>query len=497
MSSKIAFGDFQTPLDLARRCCELLKQVGCHPRMVVEPTCGVGSFLQAASSAFESEHLLGFDVNPDHVKQSKSLARREKFPAKVEVADFFKMDWSALVAAAPSPLLVVGNPPWVTNAVLGAMGSTNLPEKLNSYGLSGMDALTGKSNFDVSEWMILRLMEALEGRDAWLAFLCKTSVARKALEKRWRAGSRFAPQVYRIDGKQEFDVSVDACLLIVRFDKCSDACSVFPTLHARVAPTRFGLVDDRLVADVVAYRRWSSLSTTSETTLRWRSGIKHDCSAVMELEVEGKQQRNGLGEVVDLEPDHLFPMLKSSDVAKVPVPAPRRVMIVTQKTVGEATDAIRDRTRAYLERHAALLDGRRSTIYRNRPRFSVFGVGPYSFLPWKVAISGFYKSFQFSVVGPRGDKPIVFDDTVYFLSFAHSTEALLVAQLLNSDPAQSYLRSLVFWDAKRPVTTDLLRHLSLQAVAGSLGLTREWEGAFVATSVGRDPKKEAREAGSA
>jgi hypothetical protein len=494
MSNKIEFGDFQTPLDLARRCCELLKQVGCHPRMVVEPTCGVGSFLQAASLTFEPEQMLGFDINPDHVKHSKAVARREKFPAKVEVADFFKVEWSALVAAAPSPVLVVGNPPWVTNAVLSAMGSTNLPDKANSYGLSGMDALTGKSNFDVSEWMILRLMEALEGRNAWLAFLIKTSVARKALEKRWRAGARFAPQVYRIDGKQEFDVSVDACLLVVRFDECSDTCSVFPTLDARVAQTRFGLVDDRLVADVVAYRRWSGLATNSETTLRWRSGVKHDCSAVMELKVEGKQQRNGLGEVVDLEPDHLYPMLKSSEVAKDPVPAPRRVMIVTQKTVGESTDAIPDRTRAYLERHAALLDGRRSTIYRDKPRFSVFGVGPYSFLPWKVAISGFYKSFRFSVVGPCGNKPIVFDDTVYFLSFSSSTEALLVAQILNSDPAQSYLRSLVFWDAKRPVTTDLLRHLSIQAVADALGQGKEWKRMFAAKSDGRPITRGAREA---
>ena len=37
----------------------------------------------------------------------------------------------------------------------------NLPEKKNFMGLRGMDARTGKSNFDIAEWMLIQLIEAL------------------------------------------------------------------------------------------------------------------------------------------------------------------------------------------------------------------------------------------------------------------------------------------------------------------------------------------------
>ena len=61
----------------------------------------------------------------------------------------------------------------------------------------------------------------------------------------------------------------------------------------------------------------------------------------------------------------------------------------------------------YLLAHADLLDARSSSIYRKRPRFSVFGVGPYTFAPWKVGISGFYKTLDFRAIGPVDQANIV------------------------------------------------------------------------------------------
>ena len=121
----------------------------------------------------------------------------------------------------------------------------------------------------------------------------------------------------------------------------------------------------------------------------------------MELRPDGGDDfENGLGEVVSLESTYLYPMLKSSELMK-PDPTPSRYMLVTQRLVGEDTPQIEyeaPRTWDYLQSHAARLDARASSIYRNRPRFSVFGVGPYSFAPWKVAISGFYKRLDFRCV---------------------------------------------------------------------------------------------------
>ena len=40
--AKIEFGDFQTPPALARQICEMIRQRGIAPDVVMEPTCGVG-----------------------------------------------------------------------------------------------------------------------------------------------------------------------------------------------------------------------------------------------------------------------------------------------------------------------------------------------------------------------------------------------------------------------------------------------------------------------
>jgi hypothetical protein len=147
-------------------------------------------------------------------------------------------------------------------------------------------------------------------------------------------------------------------------------------------------------------------------------------------------------------------------------------MLVTQKMVGDETteiEACAPKTWAYLLRNGQALDRRCSSIYRKRPRFSVFGVGEYSFAPWKVAISGFYKRLKFTVVGPSGSKPVVFDDTVYFVACQSEQEGRYVCSLLNSKTAKQFLSAFIFWDAKRPITVDLLKRLDLLALAQEVG----------------------------
>ena len=76
------------------------------------------------------------------------------------------------------------------------------------------------------------------------------------------------------------------------------------------------------------------------------------------------------------------------------------------------------------------------------PKFSVFGVGPYSFAPWKVAISGFYKRFDFRVVSPVDERPVVLDDTSYFLPCKSQEDAETLVALLNSKDANGLLKVL-------------------------------------------------------
>lgn len=471
------FGDFQTPPVLAREVCSLLAHQGVRPASILEPTCGEGNFLLASLEQFPTaQRGLAADIKQDYVAKARSRLQLLPESKKVRVfqADFFSTDWPSILAGLDDPVLVIGNPPWVTNSELGTLRSSNLPTKSNFQNHSGIDAITGKSNFDISEWMLIRTLELLKGRSATLAMLCKMAVARRVLLHCWRNSIQISKaDIYPVDAMQYFDAAVRACLL-----KCamtpsgaSAECSVRRSIRDDTVETLFGVRDARIVANLSAYERWKHLLTQVET-YRWRSGIKHDSSKVMEFREEGNLYRNGLGELVELEDAYLYPMFKSSELGNGHCAKPNRWMLVTQRIIGEKTTTIRHlapKTWHYLLGHSRFLEGRASSIYKNRPRFSIFGVGEYSFSPWKVAISGFYKKLSFKVIGPFRGKPVVFDDTCYFLPFGSEAEARYIASLLNSEQANAFYNSLVFWDAKRPITNELLRQLDLLALSQELG----------------------------
>lgn len=473
---KIELGDFQTPRCLARQVCALLAARRFTVASILEPTCGTGNLLCAALDQYPNvKKAIGLEINPEYVKTATTEVRRRSDATKARIIEgnFFDADWSRLLLELPDPLLVIGNPPWVTNAELGSMASSNLPRKSNFQKHSGLDALTGKSNFDISEWMLTHILELVAGRNAAIAMLCKTSVARKVLVHAWKKQiGLLSSDMYLIDAARHFGASVDACLLVCRLSRGAEStdCSVYGGLGQDNATHRIGYRDGQLIAKLALYDRWRHLQ--GDGVHRWRSGVKHDCAKVMELTKVASGYRNGLGELVELEDEYVFPMLKSSDVANDCTLNPERWMLVTQRAVGDETTSIKrwaPRTWNYLLEHAERLDRRASSIYRKRPRFSVFGVGPYTFAPWKIAVSGFYKALEFKTVGTVGRKPIVLDDTSYFLPFRTKSEAEYISSLLNSVTAKEFFRAFIFWDMKRPITVEVLRRLDLQALAREMG----------------------------
>jgi hypothetical protein len=489
-----ALGDFQTPPSLAARVCKLLAAHGLAPAALVEPSCGIGNFLLAALDQFpQAATALGVEINPAHVSRVNALLGTRPDARKVRILEesFFDLSWDSLLRDLPEPILVLGNPPWVTNARLGVLGSTNLPEKKNFQNHTGLAAKTGKSNFDISEWMLIRLLELLQGRRATLAMLCKTTVARRALGHAWKTGLHLADaEIRAIDAAALFDATVDACLLLCSLAPAGSVrdCRVYRDLGAESPTAVIGYHDGMLIADTAAYFRRRHLLGTE--AYRWRSGIKHDCSRVMELWKEGDRFRNGLGQLVDLEDRYLYPMLKSSELANGRAGAPRRWMLVPQRAVADDTQEIRKRapkTWQYLQEHGEALDRRASSIYRNRPRFAVFGVGEYSFAPWKVAVSGFYKDLRFRTVGRHAGKPMVLDDTAYFVACQTEAEARYVASLLGSEAAREFYSALIFWDAKRPITVEVLRRLDLVALGREMGTEATLAGFLKQRGPGESP----------
>lgn len=151
---KKEFWDYQTPLYFASHVCSYLSNnLNLQPKTIIEPTVGMGAFIEANIAQFEDcKEIVGIEINRDYCKYWEDKFQDERIHIINE--DFFKYNINKLLFNR-AEVLVVGNPPWVTNSEL----NFNLPEKTNFKGLSGTDAITGASNFDICENIILKLIK--------------------------------------------------------------------------------------------------------------------------------------------------------------------------------------------------------------------------------------------------------------------------------------------------------------------------------------------------
>lgn len=458
------FGDFQTNSQLSGKVVGLLAELTGAPATIIEPTCGKGNLVKATFDAFPASTIHGLEISQSHVG---TLEKRFQFEPKfiLHHADYFQFDWLDLIPRMAKPIWVIGNPPWVTNSQLMRLESRNLPKKSPQANLRGFDAQTGKSNFDISESMIRDWFAWCASCNGSLAVICKTSVARKLLQWWWKSG-KDAPlaKMFLIDAKAEFDVTVSACVLVCSFSDIvtQQVCEVHEHIDAKICASRFGMIDGILVSDADAFM--GARDILGQAHPRWRSGLKHDASAVLELEHVDGELRNKAGERVNIEPDFIFPLMKGSDLGGKKPGTKLRSVLVPQRTIGGDTRAIQHlapMTWRYLQEHRAVFAARKSSIYNKGRDFAIFGIGEYSFKPWKIAIGALYKNLKFSLIGPVDGRPVMFDDTVYFVGFDTYQEAARHFVKLQSEPVQSLLKSMIFWDDMRPVKSEILNRINL------------------------------------
>lgn len=465
-ASRVERGDWQTPIALAREVLAMMR--ASEPACVLEPTCGEGAFLQAAAESFPRAELRGVELAPRYAKAARARCPR----ATIEVADFFAVDWRAKLASLPEPLLIVGNPPWVTSAGMTRANGANMPARTAREGRSGLDAITGHGNFDISEWMIDTLLAASSNKRFHLAMLCKAQVARKIMIACAARGQHVRGSLRRIDARKHFGAAVEAVLLEIESARRGGAhWPSFASLAARSPERKLAVIGGAIVNDLAEFRATESLSpdTNDASRFAWRSGVKHDAASVMELDVDTCR-------ALALEEAYLFPLLKGSDLARGSdldvAHVPRKRLIVTQRKLGEDTGPIRERAPhvwAHLAANSERLAARKSRIYRGQPPFAMFGIGGYTFAEHKVAISALHKRLAFRAVEPCDGRPIVLDDTCYFLACASRREARSVARALNGPVAQRFFQARVFWDAKRPINKQLLSALSIERLLAAAG----------------------------
>jgi hypothetical protein len=469
--NRVEYGDFQTNKQLAESVCNYLKSKNINPKILLEPTCGKGNFILSAIKTFGSlQQIFGIEIQEKYLWHLKfelleyflQNPTANKPQINLYHCSVFDFDFKIIKSQINNQeLLVIGNPPWVTNSTLSTLNSTNLPKKSNFKNAKGIDAITGKGNFDIGEFISLKMLDLFSKENGYFAFLIKNSVVKNIVFEQKKNKYPISDiEKHTINAKQEFNASVDASLFVCKFSSTPEFTAKEFDFYTSKHRVTLGWVNNKFASDIEKYKKYQHLDGVCP--FEWRQGIKHDCAKIMELERIDGGFRNALGEEFELEEDLIYGILKSSDLKEDIVYIPRKYTIITQKRIGEETSQILEKlpkTKAYLHRHKEHFANRKSSIYNDKPMFSIFGVGDYSFKPYKVAISGLYKQTKFTLIKPNGTV-LLLDDTCYFIGFDTFEEAQNIQSLLNQPETQEFIESFMFTDAKRAITKDLLMRIS-------------------------------------
>ena len=230
------YGDWQTNLPLAISICEHIKSQGIRPQVIIEPTCGQGNFIVAALLTFDTiKDIYGIEIYKPYLDVLKD--KLQKFGKSLENVNIhlyheniFDFDFRQITEHINGRIvLAIGNPPWVTNSKLSEIGSENLPIKTNFKKVKGLEAITGKGNFDIAEYICIQLIEKFSAENVYFAFLLKNSVIKNLVyEQKAGKASLSNMSQYNIDAQKEFNVSVSAALLTMRlFGGHERSCRVF------------------------------------------------------------------------------------------------------------------------------------------------------------------------------------------------------------------------------------------------------------------------------
>ena len=454
--TKKELGDYQTPLFFTESICRYLKDnLNISPDIIIEPTCGTGNFLKSASEVFPDAQLYGIDIDRNKLKQVEKLPNLKLINENIFTFNFDRFDKN-------KSFLILGNPPWITNTDLSKINSTNVPEKSNYRKLREIDAMTGDSNFDISQYIILEIIREFKNTTSTIALLCKTTVARNIfLEMNENNTSYSLIKQLNFNAYKIFKIDAESCLLIIQFGETPDKsriCEVSNLSKPEETLYRFGFVNDRFYSNIENIE-----DIDGECQLEWRQGVKHDCAGIMELTCKNSRFVNKNKDTAAIEDTLVYPLLKSSDLKSPIIHQSSRYIIITQQKIKQNTSYIRTlapETWKYLSDNREYFTRRKSSIYENAPDFSIFGIGEYSFKKYKVAISGFYKKAMFCLV--YSDKSIMLDDTCYYLSFDDYDSAYITMLILNSELVQNFLKNVAFLDSKRPYSKKVLRRIDLK-----------------------------------
>lgn len=520
-------GEYFTPHWLAQATIEMSGYQGEANNILFDPGCGSGSFLlavagmkrQAAGQATPAllddvlHNVIGCDINPLSVLTARLnllwwLAEHFGEPLSDFDLPVFHYDTvfaTPLGNSSPDALhkhlpegcnYLVGNPPWINwNALPPTYRQKLEREILPHYVLfdfQGQEAQLGHSNDDylvtftfvtidrylragglcsfIVKQPLLTNVSGRTFRHFAIRRLCKTTPLRvhKVADLRQvnpfgianetaivvlKKGERTVyPVPYEIWLKNHHQIEIETRQAQPASE--SDATSPWVILTPELEQTRF--MEGRCPYEI-------------------RHGLKHDVADVLIVQIVEQSDSKLViapagrpAEKYEIEPHALFPFVQPRHLAAWRVKG-YTYAIIPQRKAGENNEReVRQTlplTYAYLKRFESAFAARRSRIFSGTPFYGLFGLGDYTWAPYKICWCGLGFRPEFAVAGPVADalvgtKPLVPDGTVYFIPTSDQLEAHFLCAILNAEIVHTFL-STRSSKSKRGLPKKLMQQLRL------------------------------------
>ncbi len=205
-----------------------------------------------------------------------------------------------------------------------------------------------------------------------------------------------------------------------------------------------------------------------------RHGLKHDVADVIIVDPGDRKGDKMLvrskadGEEYEIEVDAVYPFLQPRHIGAWRIKG-YTYAIIPQDKAGEDNEEKLARTLpltySYLTRFKDRFLSRRSRIFGKKPFYGLFGLGKYTWKPYKVCWCGLGFKPEFVVVSSANDhllgkKLLIPDGTIYFIPFDKEEEAHFVCALLNSGLVRRFL-SARSGKSKRGLSKKVVEQLAL------------------------------------
>ncbi|WP_135824712.1 N-6 DNA methylase [Halorussus ruber] len=503
----------------------------------LDPGCGSGVFLavcidekisamQGAASPEEivdavTSSVVGIDLNPVAVKSAKLNYLLSLLPV-LEDADLDSVELPVFLTDAlglahdgpisfageafePTADYLVGNPPWIPWSRLSETTKRRWretyadEEDLDLLPHEGLDSRLGHANDDISLPYVWVCIDRYLTEEGGASFVLKRDVTKGPagrLLRTLRVGDRplaldrihdfnklrpFGEQVganaaiYALRADADHSFPVDGTSWTERAespgDSGPDPTPDFATaeeMRETLATEEVGVVPvDEEDTESAWIRADAERAALGECAHQIRHGVKDDAQDVFSISRE---------EVGDLEPDLIYPYLKSRHVVKYGLFGHELRLVPLRKANEDNEAELREQypeTYQYLRTHREALENRSSSWLEKGPFYNVFGLGEYTWRDYKVVWCRLGFKPHFAVVSTVedddvGEKQVVPGDHFMFVGTDSEAEAHFLCALLNS---AVYQRSLdgVASEGKASLSKTVVSRLDLP----------EWEGTEV------------------